>query len=154
MQYLPQTKIGPPWQPTSMSWTTSSTSSTAYPSQRGITPSSSFQHPQYPHHPCPSHLSDQQTFMPLEMRVWEDPCHQSYQRRMACRAQSVATWVLIVRAMPPLRDENGEEVADNVLPDAGETPILNEVVKEAARHQAQKRKASFPAVRAKQAQLE
>ena len=48
------------------------------------------------------------------------------------RAQSVADWVLIVRAMPPLRDENGEEVANNVLPDEGETPILNEAVKEAA----------------------
>src|SRR5579863_1875688 len=133
---------------------TSSTSFTACPSQRGVTSSSSFQHPQYPHNhrpPCPS---DQQTFMPLEMRVWEDPCRQSYQRRMARRAQSVADWVLIVRAMPPLRDENGEEVANDVLPDAKETPILNAVMREAARHQAQKCKASFPAIRAKRAQLE
>src|SRR5579863_2964380 len=109
MQYPPQAKIGPPWQPASTSWTTSSTFSTTYPSQRGITPSSSFQHPQYPHHPCPPRPSTQQTSMPLEMRVWEDPCCRSYWRRMARRAQSVADWVLIVRAMPPLRDENREE---------------------------------------------
>ena len=89
--------------------------------------------------------------MPLEMRVWEDPCHQSYQRRMARRAQSVADWVLIVRAMPLLRDENGEEVADDVLLEEEDTPILNAAVKEAARCQAQKRKASFPAVGAKRA---
>ena len=73
---------------------------------------------------------------------------------MARQAQSVANWVLIVRAMPPLRDENGEEVADDMLPDEGETPILNAIVREAARHQAQKRKASFPAVGAKRARLE
>jgi len=55
---------------------------------------------------------------------------------MARRAQSVANWVLIVRAMPLLRDKNGEEVADNVLPDEEETPILNAVIKRAAQHQA------------------
>ena len=53
---------------------------------------------------------------------------------MACQAQSVADWVLIVRAMPPLQDENGEEVADDVLPDEEDTPILNAVVKKAAWH--------------------
>src|SRR5579863_5521618 len=132
MQYLPQVKIGPPWQPTSTSWMTSLTTFAACPSQRGAMSSSSFQHPQYPHHPCPPRPSDQQTSMPLEMRVWEDPCCRSYQRRMARRAQSVADWVLIVRAMPPLRDENREEVANNVLPEEEETPILNAVVKEAA----------------------
>jgi len=73
---------------------------------------------------------------------------------MARQAQSVADWVLIVRAMPPLRDENREEVANDVLPEEGETPILNAVVKKAVRHQAQKRKASFPAVRVKRARLE
>src|SRR5579863_7737008 len=133
---------------------TSLTAFTTCPSLRGVTSSSSFQHPQYPHHPCPPHLSNQQTSMPLEMRVWEDSCRQSYRRRMAHRTQSVADWVLIVRAMPPLRDENGEEVADNVLPDEQETPILNAVVKEAAQRQAQKRKASFPAIGAKRARLE
>ena len=92
--------------------------------------------------------------MPLEMRVWEDPCRRSYRRRMARRAQSVADWVLIVRAMPPLRDENGEEVADDVLPEEEDTPTLNTVVKEAAPRQAQKRKASFPAIGAKRARLE
>ena len=56
--------------------------------------------------------------------------------------------------MPPLRDENGEEVADDVLPEEEDTPILNATVKEAARRQAQKCKASFPAIGAKQAQLE
>ena len=66
----------------------------------------------------------------------------------------VADWVLIVRAMPPLRDENGEEVADNVLPEEEDTPTLNAVVKKAAQHQAQKCKASFPAVGAKRARLE
>src|SRR5579863_6949524 len=137
-----------------MSWTTSPTYSTACPSQRGATPSDSFQHPQYPHHLRPPHPSAQQTSMPLEMRVWEDPCRWSYQRRMAHRAQSVADWVLIVRAMPSLRDENREEVADNMLPEEEDTPILNAAVKEAARCQAQKCKASFPAVRAKRARLE
>jgi len=92
--------------------------------------------------------------MPLEMRVWEDPCRRSYRRRMARRAQTVEDWVLIVRAMPPLRDENGEEVADDVLPEEEDTPTLNAVVREAARRQAQKRKASFPAVGAKRARLE
>src|SRR5579863_5370986 len=137
-----------------MSWTTSLTYSAACPSQRGVTPSSSFQHPQYPHHLRPPRLSDQQTSMPLEMRVWEDACCQSYQRRMAHRAQSVADWVLIVRAMPPLRDKNGEEVADDMLPEEEGTPILNATVKEAAQRQAQKCKASFPAVGAKRARLE
>ena len=56
--------------------------------------------------------------------------------------------------MPPLRDENGEEVADDVLPEEDDTPILNATVKEAAQCQAQKRKASFPAVGAKRARLE
>src|SRR5579863_407582 len=103
---------------------TSSTSSAACPSQRGVTSSSITQHP---HQPRPPRLSTQQTSMPLEMRVWEDPCRRSYWRRMAHRAQSVADWVLIVRAMPLLRDENGEEVADDMLPDKEDTPILNVV---------------------------
>src|SRR5579863_7997951 len=145
--------IGPPWQPASTSWTTSPLSSVAYPSQRAVAPSGSSQHPQH-HHLRPPHPSTQQTSMPLEMRVWEDACRRSYRRRMSRRARSVADWVLIVRAMPPLRDENGEEVADDVLPDEEETPILNTVMKKAAQHQAQKRKASFPAVRAKRARLE
>ena len=68
---------------------------------------------------------------------------------MAWQAQSVADWVLIVRAMPLLRDENREEVADDMLSDKEETPILNEVVKEAVQCQAQKHKALFPAIRAK-----
>ena len=72
---------------------------------------------------------------------------------MAHRAQSVADWVLIVRAMPPLRDENGEEITDNMLPDKEDTPILNEVVRRAARLQAQKWKASFLAVGVKRAWL-
>src|SRR5579863_5226505 len=147
-------KIGPPWQPASTSWTTSSTYSLAYPSQRAITPSGSSKHPQYPQHLRPPRPSPPQPSMPLEMRVWEDPCRRSYRRRMARRAQTVEDWVLIVRAMPPLRDENGEEVADDVLPDEGGTPILNAAVREAAQHQAQKRKASFPAVGAKRARLE
>src|SRR5579863_378682 len=130
---------------------TSPTSSAACQSQRVVTSSSTTPHP---HQPRPPRPSTQQTSMPLEMRVWEDPCRRSYRRRMARRAQSVADWVLIVRAMPPLRDKNGEEVADDVLPDEEETPILNTVVKEAARRQAQKRKASFPAVGAKRARLE
>src|SRR5579863_872963 len=108
-----------------MSWTTSLLSFIAYPSQRGVTPSGPFQHTQYPHHLCPPHLSAQQTSMPLEIRVWEDACRRSYRRRMARRAQSVADWILIVRSMPPLRDENGEEVADDVLSEEEDTPILN-----------------------------
>ena len=55
---------------------------------------------------------------------------------MARRAQSVANWILIVRAMPPLRDENREEIADDMLPDEENTPILNRVVKKVARLQA------------------
>src|SRR5579863_1735508 len=144
-------KIGPPWQPASTFWTTSPTSSAACQSQRGVTSSSITPHP---HQPCPPRPSTPQTSMPLEMRVWKDPCRRSYRRRMARRAQSVADWVLIVRAMPPLRDENREEVADDVLPEEEETPILNAVVKEAARCQAQKCKASFPAIGAKRARLE
>src|SRR5579863_3173460 len=111
----------------------SPTTTATCPSQRGVTSSSLFQH-QHPHQPRPPCPSDQQTSMPLEMRVWKDPCRRSYWRRMARQAQSVADWVLIVRAMPPLRDENREEVAGNMLPDEEETPILNAVVKEAAQH--------------------
>ena len=73
---------------------------------------------------------------------------------MACRAQSVADWILIVRAMPPLRDENREEIADDMLPDKEDTPTLNAVVKRVVQHQAQKHKASFSAAGAKRAQLE
>ena len=53
--------------------------------------------------------------------------------------------------MPPLRNENGEEVADDVLPDEEETSTLNAVAKRAAQYQAWKHKASFPAAGAKKA---
>ena len=59
-----------------------------------------------------------------------------------------------MRAMPPLWDKNREEITDDMLPDEEDTPILNEVVRRVARLQAQKQKASFPAIEAKRAQLE